>query len=78
MPPFFYIVFIDQLMLILRQKKKCTYLKCRELKAEFDLLYLNFFLKMRDAARWYQSACADFYLEFADKTRSVPIEIIWR
>jgi hypothetical protein len=49
-----------------------------ELKAEFDLLYLNFFLKMRDAARWYQYACADFYLEFADKTRSVRIEIIWR
>jgi hypothetical protein len=23
---------------------------------------------MRDAARWYLYACADFYLEFADKT----------
>jgi len=31
---------------------------------------------MRDAARWYQYAWADFYLEFADKIRSVQIEII--
>jgi hypothetical protein len=48
----------------------------RELKAEFDLLYLKKFLKDAGCCALVSIACADFYLEVADKIRSVRIEII--